>query len=69
MAVRNGGTAPFSAFGTASRAGHLGICATFINEEQSLDLKIILTFKPGLTRRFYIIALLLTGMGSLFLTV
>ena len=43
--------------------------AAFINEEQPLDLKIVLIFKPGLTRRFYIVALLLAGMGSLFLTV
>ena len=69
VAVRNTGTTPFATSGAASTAGHLGIGAAFINEEQPLDLKVILTFKPALTRGFYIIAILLTGMGSLFLTV
>jgi hypothetical protein len=69
MAVGNGGTTPLTAPGTTPCAGHLGIRTAFINKEQPLGLKIILAFKPGLTRRLYIIALLLTGMGSLFLTV
>ena len=66
VSMGNGGTAPLAAFGAASCAGHLGVGAAFINEEQPLDLKIVLIFKPGLTRRFYIVALLLAGMGSLF---
>ena len=67
--MRNGGTASLATFGTASTAGHFGVRAAFINEEQPLNLEINLTFKPGLARRFYIIAFLLTGVGSLFLSV
>jgi hypothetical protein len=69
MTVGNCCPAPLAASGAASTAGHLGVRAAFINEEQPLNLKIILPFEPGLARRFYIIALLLTGVRSLFLTV
>jgi hypothetical protein len=65
----NGGPAPLAASGASPCAGHFGVGAAFVNKEQPVNLKLVLIFKPGLTRRFYIVALLLTGMGSLFLTV
>jgi len=69
MAMRNACPAALATPGTASRAGHLGVGAAFVNEEQPLDLKFTLSLKPGLTGGFYILALLLTGMSGLFLTV
>jgi hypothetical protein len=69
MAMRNACPAALATPGTASRAGQLGVGAAFVNEEQPLNLKVTLSLKPGLAGGFYIRALLLTGMGGLFLTV
>ncbi|WP_029066093.1 hypothetical protein [Labrenzia sp. DG1229] len=69
MTMGNGGPAPFSPPGVATIAGHLGIGAAFNDEEQPLGIKLVLTFKPGLTGCLHIVAILFAGMGGLFLTV
>jgi hypothetical protein len=69
VAVRNRSAAAFAASGSSPRTRHLGVGAALVEENQPFDFQVILTVKPGKPGALYVFALLLAGMGGLFLTV
>ena len=69
MTVRNGGAATLALWRPATKACHFRGKAAFIDKDQVFGVKIVLALDPILARGLHISALLLAGMGSLFLCV
>jgi hypothetical protein len=69
MTVRNCGAATLAFGPPASKARHLRRKAALIDEDQAFGVKIVLAVEPILARDLHISALLLAGMGGLFLCV
>ena len=69
MSVGNGRLAAFAPPGAAIEACHLGVGAALVQKDQPVRLKLQLPVKPGLAGRLHIGAVLLCGVGGLFLTV
>ena len=69
MPMRDRGAATLALRRPAAQAGHLGREPAFIDEDQSLGLKVGLAIEPGLARGLHVVALLLAGMAGLFLCV
>ena len=67
--MRNGGPQAFAALAAAMCSRHVGRCPGFINKDQSVPIELTLALTPGLASRQDIRAILLCGMGSLFLRV
>src|SRR5207248_7785270 len=69
MTVRNSGAATLAFWRPATKARHLRRKAALIDKDQVFGIKIVLAVDPILARGPYISALLLAGMGGLFLCV
>jgi hypothetical protein len=69
MAVRNARPQAFAALATTMCARHVGRCPSLVNEDEAVPIEFVLALTPGLAPRQDIRALLLCGMGSLFLRV
>jgi hypothetical protein len=69
MTVRNCGAATLAFQGPAAKPRHLRRKAAPIDEDQACGIKIMLAAEPILARSLYISALLLAGVGGLFLCV
>lgn len=67
MTVRNRGAATFAFRGPATKPCHLRRKAALIDKDQVFGIKIVLAGEPILARGLYISALLLAGVGGLFL--
>ena len=69
MTVRNGGAATLALWRPATKACHLRRKAALIDKDQVFGVKIVSALDPILARGLHISALLLAGMGGLFLCV
>ena len=69
MPVRHGGPAALAAARPAAQARHLGRGAGLVDEDQFVGVEIELAVEPGLPRLTDVLALLLGGVGGLFLYV
>ena len=69
MSMGNGGATSFSTPAPTAQPRHLGVGSSLIDEDQSLGIKVRLTLKPYFPGGFYVFAVLLAGMRSLFLNV
>ena len=69
MAMGDGGPAALPAGRPAAQAGHLGVGAGLIDEDQLLRIEVRLGVEPGLTRPPYVRAVLLAGVRRLFFSV
>jgi hypothetical protein len=69
MTVRNGGAATLALWRPATAACHLRRKAALIDKDQVFGVKIVLTIDPIFARGLHVSALLLAGMGRLFLCV
>ena len=69
VAVRNGGSQTFAALAAAMCSRHVGRCPGFIDEDEPVPVEIALALAPGFSPHHDIRAILLCGMGCLFLRV
>src|SRR6185437_2717082 len=69
MAVRNAGPQTFATPATAMSSRHVGRCPGLVNEDEPIPIELVLALTPGLALRQDIRAILLCGMGGLFLRV
>ena len=69
MAVWDGGPQAFTALAAAMCSRHVGRCPGFINKDEPVPIELTLALTPGLPSRQDIRAILLCGMGGLFLRV
>ena len=69
MSVRDRGATALALWRPAPQARHLRRKAAFVDEDQAFGIKVGLALEPRLARRLHIGALLLAGVGSLFLCV
>ena len=69
MAVRNAGPQAFAARAAAMGPRHVGRCPGLVNEDEPVPIELVLALTPGLALRQDIRAILLCGMGGLFLRV
>src|ERR1700709_122134 len=67
--MRHAGPAAFTALAASAPPRHLGVCARFINEDETLGLQIRLVLEPRFTASYDIGTVLLVGVRRLFLTV
>ena len=69
MAVRNAGPQAFAALATAMCSRHVGRCPGLVDEDEPVTIELALALAPGFPPRQDIRAILLGGMGGLFLRV
>lgn len=69
MAVWNGGSQTFAALAAAMCSRHVGRRPGLINEDEPVTIELALALAPGFPPRQDIRAILLGGMGGLFLRV
>jgi hypothetical protein len=69
VAVWDGGPQPFAALAATVCSRHVGRCPSLINEDEPVPIELTLARTPSPPPRQDIRAILLCGMGSLFLRV
>ena len=69
MAMGNRSSTALPARRPAPQAGHLGVGAGFVDEDELLRIEIRLGVEPGPTRLVYVGAVLLAGVRRLFFSV
>lgn len=69
VAMRNAGPQAFSAQASTMCSRHVGRCPGLVDEDEPIPVEFALALAPGLASRQDIRAILLCGMGGLFLRV